>query len=602
MNELLARKSDALKVIAKYLGGNYGVELLYDPMGRCMTNGKQIMVPMMSDETYEEYEDFLVGVIFHETGHIVHTDFEIYKNEKNTIIYSLLNSLDDYRVEKFRKEDFYSAAYELKKLYEFATARNKIKIEEVEYDKSLDDDPSEMLWAITSCMSLKLNNIDYSFYPERICKIVDGTEDILEEYKAGNVLRDVTDGTKRAHQFAIKLESRLRELIQLQTPPKAKDEDKQKTKNQEGKNLGNKDKKENQNKLDEGTKDKNKEGQKIEVSIETFGKMKHCKPKDIYHDIKREIKELVITNITKNLEHHIPHPKVIELDQEEIPACLDSITFQREYNLKKEKVQKEIESMKSRMLSLLMAQKRVHFLPDSDHGEIDIASLYSIRNGNKRIFERHAVGRRMNTAVEILIDCSGSMSCDERCEGAIKAGIACGETLHSLAIPFEITGFTTGHSVGLMVPLTHEELMSYNRFEPLKHLIFKEFNENFSTVRYRIMRIGAFAGNGDPESVWWAACRLSKRREQRKILIVLSDGRPAMSSLCDVGLLEKELKKVVRKIIKTGIEIYGIGIYTDAPKNFYPDWSVINRDGNIATAVFDCLSKKLINGAIMNEI
>jgi cobalamin biosynthesis protein CobT len=609
MKEILARKCDAIKSLARYLGRDYEVEVIYDPFGRCMTNGKQILMPIMSDETYEEYEDFLVGITFHETGHVAHTDIKLYEETEDPIQNTFLNALDDYRVETFQKEDYKSGAYELGKLHAFAKEKNRKNMEEKPgYKEMLTTDPTAMLWAVSAAIYSKISGSSYDDFPEKIQEIVDYTDDILEEFK-GQLIRDKKEGTAKAKEYALKLEKRLEEY--LTRPPRQKKPKEGEGKEGEGKEGKGKEGKgkegkggKGQGKEGKGEKEKGKEGKgKEEESAgkEMIAGMRKCTPMDIHEGIKREIQNIVICSRKKDTLHHVPHPKALAEDIEVIPEFRVSQKVQKTYSLIKEKIQNEIDAMKSRLLALLMARKRMHFLPDADHGEIDQASIYSLRHGNKHIFERRATGKRLNTAVEILIDCSGSMSWDEKWEGAMEAGIACGETLEVLKVPFEITGYTTSY-----MPddddFSEEEYAAYNRFEPLKHFIFKGFNENYQSIKYRMMRITSNANNGDPESVWWAACRLSKRREDRKILIVMSDGRPAMSWHCDVRILERELKRVVKKIIRLGIEVYGIGIYTDTPRLFYPDYSVISKGkGDIAAAVYECLSKKLMNGGGTHE-
>ena len=609
MKELLARKCDAIKSLARFLGGDYKVDVIYDPMGRCMTNGTRILLPIMTDETYTQYEDFLVGLTFHETGHIAHTDFDLYGATKNAIHHTLLNVLDDYRIEILRKEDFKSATYELNNLNDFTTKRNKKKFEDPVYAEALVTEPEAMLWGIGSLIYCKISGIDYSYYPKKLIDIVDKTDDIWEEFK-DHVIRERIKGTAKAKEYALKLAERLKEV--LVEPPKKKGgegeegdegdgkEGKGKGKGDskgkgKGKGKGDEDKDKNDEKKAKGEGDAKGED-KSEEGKSLIEEMEKARSKGIHDGIKDELQEVIIQSEKKDIFTHIPHPEALKLDREEFPTYSDDASAQRLYNEMRDNVQADIDAMKTRLLSLLMAKKRVHYLPDSEHGEIDIASVYTLRNGNERIFERLTAGKRLNTAVEILIDCSGSMVSGRKFEGAMQAAIACSETLELLKIPFEITGFTTTseyYSGGY----SEKEFKTYNRFEGLHHFIFKGFDENFHTVKHRLLKISSGNNNGDPESVWWSACRLSKRKEQRKILIVMSDGRPAMSYSCDIRILEAELVKVVQKIIKAGIEVYGIGIYTDAPKKFYPDYSVITKEKrDIATAVYKCLSTKLMNG------
>jgi len=98
--------------------------------------------------------------------------------------------------------------------------------------------------------------------------------------------------------------------------------------------------------------------------------------------------------------------------------------------------------------------------------------------------------------------------------------------------------------------------------------------------------------NYDHASVEWAAKRLEKRKEQRKILFVISDGYPAIKGV-HAKTLEKYLKETVIKIEKSKIEVYGIGVMTDAVKKFYKNNITIQETEEISTKILTLLSKTL---------
>jgi cobalamin biosynthesis protein CobT len=183
--------------------------------------------------------------------------------------------------------------------------------------------------------------------------------------------------------------------------------------------------------------------------------------------------------------------------------------------------------------------------------------------------------------------------------GAMKAAVSLSEVLAILNIPFEVTGFTTD---ARRIHATRAELDVYNRVEGLVHFVFKAFEENFNTVKYRLLAIRSNNNNCDGESVMWAAQRLFRRKEKRKILFVFSDGMPACYSQ-NQQVLETDLKETVKKVENMGAEVYGIGIYTDAPSHFYRENSEIQMYGEqtIASAIFTCLKKKLTQGADSRE-
>ena len=316
--------------------------------------------------------------------------------------------------------------------------------------------------------------------------------------------------------------------------------------------------------------------------------------KTIREQYYEALREKIVEKESSGPTQHMPHPLAMARDVIFTPN-IDATNPQRQFYAKlREELAPEIGRLKSQLLSLIMSQKRVHFAPDSEEGEVDTAALHSLRHGNKRIFSSHTWGRDLNTAIEILVDCSGSMGSDGKAMGAMKAAIALSEVLAILKIPFEVTGFTTD---ARMIKVDHEEGNIYNRIEGLVHFIFKAFEENFGTVKYRLLSIRAQNNNCDGESVMWAAQRLFRCKEKRKILFVFSDGMPACYSSSH-PLLEADLKETVKKIEQMGAEVYGIGIFTDAPKHFYSEHSEITRyaDKSIASAIFECLKRKLTQG------
>ena len=565
ITDLQPRECDALLSLARYLGKNYNLRVHYDPQGRCQADENDIYVPMMTDANYQRYKSFLRGVLYHETGHVADSLIPLYKRlgEKGeTIKFSFMNSLDDHRVNLFQSQRYRNARKEIDDMHSFSRTRmiDKMRDNE-EFKTSLVTDPAKILWGVSVAICDMLDGEDTSYLPGEITEIAEQTRDILDEFLEKGIFKEKVKGTGVCLRYAVRLERRLK-LI-LEKPPREQDRGA----------LGN-----------------------PETREDLFEEMKSTEPCDRLEVIREEIQEIVFNSLAKSVDEHMPHPLAMERDAVEVPDFIANAETQQAYEEIKSRVSRDIDSMKSKIMALLMARKRTHFIPDSESGEIDTAAIYSLRNGNTRVFEKRIIGSKIDTAVEILMDCSGSMG-GGKVLGARDAGIACGETLEPLRVPFEITGYTTNHAGCCDINFDETEIAHYNRFEPLRHFVFKGFEENFGSVKYRLLAMDSHHNNSDPDSVMWAACRLARRRESRKILIVMSDGQPAMSQSCDIHLLRRGLVQVVRKIIRTGIEIYGIGIYTDAPKDYYPEWDIIEHGGRtISQAVYGCLSRKLMNG------
>jgi len=314
-----------------------------------------------------------------------------------------------------------------------------------------------------------------------------------------------------------------------------------------------------------------------------------------------KILEREIQNWQSDADNHIPHPKAVMYDVEErirdpweTMEEHDIARLESDFSEISSQVDEETKKLKARILPLLLAEKRTSFLFEQEEGVIDDAELYKLLKGDGKIYKQRVMGKKVNTAITILNDVSGSMD-GSKIRMLQPTLLVITDTLFSLKIPFEILTFTTtSFPPGKGFSVSHEEGKIYNRFEPLYHVIIKDFNQNHLTTRKYIPLIQSQKNNIDSESILWASRRLAERREPRKILFVLSDGQPA-GYVTDYNLLDKDLKENVEKIEKSGIEVVGIGLITSAPKKFYPNFVEVRNINQISIRVYEALAKKLMN-------
>lgn len=242
---------------------------------------------------------------------------------------------------------------------------------------------------------------------------------------------------------------------------------------------------------------------------------------------------------------------------------------------------------------MLIVKENARWKQEQERGVINTRSFTKmLTTPNYRTpFKKFTKTDTRNVAVEILVDMSGSMS--GRMDTAKKAVIVMSEALRDLDISFEVTGF---HSVSDNRVYDTTRGLDTERFnrtdERLDLHVFKSFEKNNLTG---IEKLFVGVQNPDGECVKWAAKRLAQRKEARKILIVLSDGSPATGD-GDYAILNNDLKKSVKGILKSGIECVGIGIQTESVKNFYPDNIVIDRINELPTKAMNKLSKILLKG------
>jgi len=214
-------------------------------------------------------------------------------------------------------------------------------------------------------------------------------------------------------------------------------------------------------------------------------------------------------------------------------------------------------------------------------GKIHSKNVHRVYSGNKipgatpRIFKKKDGSRlNKNSAVELLLDCSGSMSGSKYAIGSACV-VALNETLTALQIEHEILGFSS-----------RGRLITYV-FKPYRKRVSKETMTDIMSSRQVNMHY-----NCDGDSILYAAERLLTRKEDRKLLIVLSDGSPCGANSGDA---DKYLKKVCGDIeTKTPIDLVGIGVTTDVVKRYYKHHCVVNDPEDLDMVLFNVLKEFLV--------
>jgi len=182
-----------------------------------------------------------------------------------------------------------------------------------------------------------------------------------------------------------------------------------------------------------------------------------------------------------------------------------------------------------------------------------------------------------DTIVTLLIDNSGSMRGRPITIAAICADIL-SRTLERCSVKVEILGFTTKNWKGGQ----SRELWNKNskpkspgRLNDLRHIIYKGADTHWRQAKNNLglmLKEGLLKENIDGEAISWAYNRIKKRKEERKIMMVISDGAPVDDSTLSVNsgdFLEKHLKKIVKFIEnKTEVEVLAIGIGHDVSRYY----------------------------------
>ncbi len=242
-------------------------------------------------------------------------------------------------------------------------------------------------------------------------------------------------------------------------------------------------------------------------------------------------------------------------------------------------LQSAVSKLANRLQRRLMAQQNRSWDFDQDEGLLDAARLARVViNPTQSLsykIEREAEFR--DTVVTLLIDNSGSMRGRPISIAAISADILA-RTLERCGVKTEILGFTTRAWKGGQ---SRETWLSAGRppqpgrLNDIRHIVYKKADEPWRRARNSLglmMREGLLKENIDGEALLWAHGRLIARPEERRILMVISDGAPVDDSTLSVNsgsYLERHLRQVIGWIeAKSPVELIAIGIGHDVTRYY----------------------------------
>ena len=238
-----------------------------------------------------------------------------------------------------------------------------------------------------------------------------------------------------------------------------------------------------------------------------------------------------------------------------------------------------ITKLANKLQRQLLAKQNRAWEFDLEEGLLDSSKLprIIIDPYNSLSFKKEKDLDFKDTVVTLLIDNSGSMRGRPITIAAICADIL-SRTLERCSVKVEILGFTTKNwKGGQSREFWNKEgkLKSPGRLNDLRHIIYKSADTHWRQCKNNIglmLKEGLLKENIDGEAISWAFNRLKKRKEERKILMVISDGAPVDDSTLSVNsgdFLEKHLKKMVKFIEdKTTTEILAIGIGHDVSRYY----------------------------------
>ena len=238
-----------------------------------------------------------------------------------------------------------------------------------------------------------------------------------------------------------------------------------------------------------------------------------------------------------------------------------------------------ISKLANKLQRKLLAKQNRSWNFDLEEGLLDTSKLPRVIMDpfNSLSFKKEKDIEFKDTLVTILIDNSGSMRGKPISVAAICADIL-SRTLERCMVKVEILGFTTKHWKG---GSSREKWMKNDkpnlpgRLNDLRHIIYKSADNPWRQTKNNMglmLKEGLLKENIDGEALKWAFNKMNKRKEDRKILMVISDGAPVDDSTLSTNssdYLETNLKNIVKWIEnKTNIELLAIGIGHDVTRYY----------------------------------
>jgi cobaltochelatase CobT len=238
-----------------------------------------------------------------------------------------------------------------------------------------------------------------------------------------------------------------------------------------------------------------------------------------------------------------------------------------------------IARLANRLQRRLLAKQTRSWHFDLDDGILDAARLSRVvvNPMTPLSYKQESETDFRDTVVSLLIDNSGSMRGRPITIAAMSADILA-RTLERCGVKVEILGFTTRAWKGGLSRekwVTAGKPVSPGRLNDLRHIIYKAADEPWRRARRQLglmLREGILKENIDGEALLWAFNRLRARPEQRKILMVISDGAPVDDSTLTVNAghyLEQHLRSVIDLIENRSlVELSAIGIGHDVTRYY----------------------------------
>lgn len=549
----------SLEKLARIFSDRYKIKVVFKN-DLCMTTGKTIYLPVIPEGASDEFLDAVHGFLDHEVSHNQFTEMDLMKEagklgKKHKI---MLNAIEDPRVEREMIKQWRGTKVNLHNCREWSLKQLKDRWDEL-------SDFGKVVQSIAIRAGVE---DDHWFVQEKI--LPDQT--LMERL---NLIAQYTDEIQNLTSTAEAFEMAKKIIEKLAEEEEPDDEG-------------------------DGEDDQEEEGEGAGRS------MMEVSDSELEHDeelgntsqqIQREAKNLQQKHRQQNktgddryLIYSTENDVIEQITDGDKIATADFLRQSRQM----------VNSIRQKFRLNLLSHTTNRWEANKYRGKIDHQSVYKVVLGTgKDVFRHRVESPGFDTVASLYIDHSNSMYPDSIDLAAMSA-LVFGEALNDINIPFEICGYSTGYydeGVQVYSRASEEERALYTRWGRLWIGVYKKFDDAWSSVRHRCLQMSR---NGkyntyDGESVRIAAQRLLQRPEKRKILFVFSDGYPCpnVRQFTDIHIA---YLKTVAKEIERVVEVFAIGVQSDAVNQFYSNSVVINNIRDLPTVMLTELDRLIRKG------
>ncbi|MEA4991092.1 hypothetical protein SDC9_12476 [bioreactor metagenome] len=520
---------NCLPMVASILGNRYGVQVLIGGKEAC-TNGKVIHLPSLPMDCEPELLALAKGFTDHEAAHIRHTDFSVLKAANlDPVTFNLFNCLEDWRVEKKLSGIFPGCRRNLNWLI------RRFFIEQAQ-PRAGESSPA---LAVLDYVLLTVRAWDV----DEVTPARQNAASIIEHHFPS--LKEILDAilvkvyihcpdTKAAVEYARQIAQCIRQWEpsqQLRKPHESTTQIKQ-------------------------------QGYPA-LSPEAEAPLRALSALPLKALLHAEVQDL---------PQHIGEIMAIELTNNSVGAAGEALTVAVEgtrqatplpAEQKLQALQASI-ALRTRLQGFLQAQSQRR-CSIGRRGTLHANSLHRLQVGNSRVFQKESVQLGLNTAVHILLDVSGSMA-GAPINLAKQACLAVTTALSRIrGVNPAVTAFPAATATNSVFPI-----MRHGQAVP------------------DLFDIRASGGTPLPGALWWVLQTMLPLKEQRKMILVITDGMP------DNPLAANNATGVAQKL---GFEVYGLGIRDEHITRLLPHTSkVVNDLPDLVPAMFAILQAALLKG------